>query len=130
MVARRVRVLGRHPLHREAPVPLTSICGERFLGAVPRKIEVSMARGDLCRACFRRPPLIRLGRHQRTLVRRCLSSPLSRCVPAGRREREAVDALVARGLLAAVVGLPGVYRIASEDLAVHLRGAELQHRGE
>lgn len=83
-------------------------------------------RRDLCPQCFPGQWFIRLGRNQRRVVRRALEVPSLIAYPAP-AEREAVDGLVTRGLLVPAPGLPGAYRIRDETLAVHLRGAILQH---
>ena len=80
--------------------------------------------------------VIRLGRNQRALVRRALGSRTMCVFPPGcpgsatraaKREREAVISLVRRGILVPALGLPGAYRVASETLAIHLKGTLLQH---
>lgn len=70
---------------------------------------------------------IRLGRHQRALVRRALESSAGRAYPVGKREAEAIRALLRRGIMIRVPGLLGVYGIASDRLAIHLHGSLLQH---
>jgi hypothetical protein len=122
VAGRLIAVSGRHPLHRVPPS-----CGEAVVR--PRRIVVNRGRGDLCRECFpgARQGVIRLGRRQRELVRRALSSPSSTVYPAGKQEFEAVRSMLARGLFLPAPALPGAYRIASATLEIHLCGAVLQH---
>lgn len=133
-MAETVDVYGRRPLHRvPRRYPLLTACGEPVVAnRVRRSVEVKHGRNDTCRACFpgHRTRIIRLGRNQRTIVRRALSGPSHSVYPATRADREAVEALVSRGILVPRLGLPNVYRIASDRIAIHLRGAVLQHRGE
>lgn len=73
--------------------------------------------------------MIRLGRWQRHLVRRCLASRKGLVFPVGKREIEARNALVRRGLLVPAAGFPGAYAlVASEHTRIHLQGTLAQHR--
>jgi hypothetical protein len=47
-------VTGRRPLHRIAkPYPLMTGCGFPVVAGAERRIEVNLARRDLCRTCSR-----------------------------------------------------------------------------
>lgn len=124
-------VTGRHPLHRIAkPYPLITGCGLPVVAGRERRAEVGPSRRDVCRTCFpdRPPGIIRLGRHQRPIVRRALNSRARLVYPcSGKREMEALRALLRRGILVPAPGLPGAYRIASDTLSIHLQGSLLQH---
>lgn len=73
--------------------------------------------------------MIRLGRWQRALVRRCLGSSRGLVFPCGKREIEARNALLRRGLLVQSLGNPGAYElVASEHTRIHLQGTLTQHR--
>lgn len=74
--------------------------------------------------------MIRLGRQQRGILRRCLTSPQGRALVLGYRQRDAAEALARRGLLAPVPGLPDAYEVTRNvSTQVHLWGALRQHRG-
>lgn len=133
-----ISVVGRHPLHRVASTyPLVTRCGVPVVAHEARRAQIRSGRRDLCRACFPAPArVIRLGRNQRVLVRRALASRALCVYPIGRRgstaragkaEAEATAALLRRGILVRAPGLPGAYRIASPELAIHLKGTLLQH---
>jgi hypothetical protein len=75
--------------------------------------------------------MIRLGRWQRRLVQRCLDSRLGLVFPLGKREIEARNALLRRGLLVPSLGNPGAYAlVANEHVRIHLQGTLTQHRKE
>jgi hypothetical protein len=129
-VASVILVAGRHPLHRIAsPYPLLIACsGFPVVAGTERRVEVNLARRDLCRTCFPRPKrAIRLGAIQRALVRRALAST-AHAIYIGKREVAAFRSLSRRGILKPVPGLPRVYQIASPSLVGPLKSSLRQHQ--